>query len=308
MRAASLWRASGSPSKSMIPETVRRDQELPEVVVAVGPDDLGGGRQRVDHGQGLDDPRRQLGGAWSAPRPTSTSSADSRSFVRRGPMIGSRPGSPRAAPSRAGRGPSAAAACRPAVSVPRSAAMSVACSTLTSPGARSQPTSVSASDSKASAPSATNSWAIATVEVPSRADTTSAKPASARDSQKAGLFAQERGHLQIRVQPGLDAPVRLEQQPLAEHDRRVRLVRAEIPFRAGRSRGPTRHDAANAMPGGRRGRPSAPDACRGPRRARRCVLVGRGRQGRDDAPLPHRHAKRPPGAIARSRLRATACR
>ena len=80
--------------------------------------------------------------------------------------------------------PSATAAWSPAVSVPRSAATSVASSRLTSPGARIHSARASASDSNASAPSATNSWSIATVVEPSRWVTTSAKPARRRIAGK----------------------------------------------------------------------------------------------------------------------------
>ena len=59
-----------------------------------------------------------------------------------------------------------------------SAATSVANSTVTSPGARIQAVSASATDSYRSAPSTTNAWAIATVAVPWRAEMISAKPAS----------------------------------------------------------------------------------------------------------------------------------
>jgi hypothetical protein len=53
-----------------------------------------------------------------------------------------------------------------------------------------------------------------------------------RDRRESGLLGQECGHLQVGVEAGLEPAERLEQNPLAEHDRGVALVRAEFPFRA----------------------------------------------------------------------------
>jgi hypothetical protein len=44
------------------------------------------------------------------------------------------------------------------------------------------------------------------------------------------FLAQEGDELEIRVEAGLEPAIRLEQEPVAEHDARVRLVHPERPF------------------------------------------------------------------------------
>ena len=156
----------------------------------------------------------------------------------------------------------------------------------------SQAVRVSASHSKASAPSATNAWAIATVDVPSRTDTSSANPASRRHGREARLLAQERGHLEFRVEPGLEPSVRLEHQAVSPSTTEVlRLVRAELPFRArGDLRCAARHDRGARARAGRRGRPWGRSAS---------GSVGR---AATIAPLRHRDRQGPPRAVAGSGL------
>ncbi len=68
-----------------------------------------------------------------------------------------------------------------------------------------------------------------------------------RHAAERRLLGQVGRHLEIRVEARLDPPVRLEQQPLAEHDRRVRLVAAEGPLggsgQGARGRRPTGRQA-----------------------------------------------------------------
>ena len=59
------------------------------------------------------------------------------------------------------------------------------------------------------------------------------EPGQARHGREAGFFAEEGGHLEVGVESRLQPSICLEQEALAEDDGRVRLVRAEIPFRAG---------------------------------------------------------------------------
>ena len=49
----------------------------------------------------------------------------------------------------------------------------------------------------------------------------------ARDAGEPSLLREVRGELQVRVEAGLDPPVALEEQPVAQHDRGVELVAAE---------------------------------------------------------------------------------
>ena len=109
-----------------------------------------------------------------------------------------------------------------------------------------------------------------------------------RDGREGRLLGQERGHLEIRVEPGLEAAVCLEDQALGEHHGGVRLVRAEIPFRAcGDLRCPARHEFWQ------RGGGAADEDGRG-----WGVRVGIHREGGDDPPLPHRDPECPPHSIA----------
>ena len=110
-----------------------------------------------------------------------------------------------------------------------------------------------------------------------------------RDGAEPGFLGEERRHLEVRVQPRLKSAVGLEQEPLAQHDRGVALVRAEVPFRAGPDRlGPLRHE------GGQGGCRPADE--RGGRGSGRVVVPGK---RREDAPTGHRARQRAPGAVTR---------
>jgi hypothetical protein len=111
---------------------------------------------------------------------------------------------------------------------------------------------------------------------------------------KADLLGQERGQLEVRVEAVLEAPVRLEQEPLAEHDGRVRLVGAE---RSGREHGNV---------AGRSG--ELREGCRGTAderrvyRSRQVAAFARPRNGRNRAALRDRDGQGMPRARA-GRLR-----
>ncbi len=179
-------------------------------------------------------------------------------------------------------GRDASATWRPAVSAPTSAATSVANSRLTSPGASSHATSASASDSYRSAPSATNAWATATVASPVARRDQLGVAGERRDGREPDLLGQERDELQLRVQPGVQPAVRLEEHGLAEDDRRVGLVRAETPV-PWRRRSPR----SSPAPAGRPGRPSA----RTPASPSAGIAP-------IDAPVGHRGRQRPPRPVA----------
>ena len=149
----------------------------------------------------------------------------------------------------------------------------------------SHPTSVSAIDSNASSPSATNSWSIATVVGSPVRVTTSREAREAGHGREPRLLAEERGHLEVGVQTRLEPAVRLEQERVAQDDRRVRLVGAEIAL----GTGPLRREV---------GAGREPVGTRAPRSA---APAGRPRAGSDgDRPaLGHRHGQGPPRPITR---------
>ncbi len=158
---------------------------------------------------------------------------------------------------------------------------------------------VSASHSKASAPSAHvllghrhGRGAVAGHDL--------GEAGEPRDGRERSLLAQERGHLEIRVEPGLESAVHLEDQPLGEDHGSVRLVRAEIPFRASSDlRGAPGYDVGES--GSRPADEGGPDrgiAGGGRGTGRRGRVLRDHGQGRDDPPLPHRDAQRPPRPVA----------
>ncbi len=113
--------------------------------------------------------------------------------------------------------------------------------------------------------------------------TCSAAPASAGTSREPSFLGQVGGQLQVRVEPGHDPPVDLEEQALAEDGRAVRLVGTERALRpAGDLRGAAGGEARQGQPG---------TADESPARGRR-----------EDPALGHRERERPPGAVAVVRL------
>ena len=104
-----------------------------------------------------------------------------------------------------------------------------------------------------------------------------------RDEPEPALLGQEGGQLEVRVETRLDPAIRLEQEPLAEDRRRVRLVGAErrSPHVA-ISRAPPGANAGSASPGRQT---SAPPASRA-----------------EDPAAGDRHGQRPPDAVARHGL------
>ena len=76
--AAPPERLSGSPSKSMIRKPSVGDQYLAQVVVAVGADDLGRRRERIDHVDRVGDPWTRGRAGASPASPLATSSAAAR--------------------------------------------------------------------------------------------------------------------------------------------------------------------------------------------------------------------------------------
>ena len=114
------------------------------------------------------------------------------------------------------------------------------------------------------------------------------EPGQRRHGRETRLLGQVGRQLQVRVQPGLEAAVRLEQDQLAEHDRRVGLVRAEIALGADRRcpvaiAGPgrqTRAAAGTAAPSAGMAAIARPSAI-APARARHAPSPGSaGRSGR----------------------------
>ena len=149
----------------------------------------------------------------------------------------------------------------------------------------SHPTSISAIDSNASAPSATNSWSIATVVGSPRPGDDLGEAREAGHGREARLLAEERGHLEVRVQPRLEPAVGLEQErarpgrPTCATGRRQDRAPGPGPSGARSARARAGRHTSAAV-GGACGSPSA-------------------RQRRDRPPLRHRHGQRPPRPIAR---------
>ena len=135
---------------------------------------------------------------------------------------------------------------------------------------------------------------MAIVEVPPGRDDLRV-PGQRRDRGEAGLLAQEGEQLELRVEPGLESPVRLQQHLLADDHRRVRLVGAERALgersRCRRSRRARPRAARRGpRPAGRRGRPRPVRAAGvGCRVAAEC---------RHDPSVRHRDQQRPPGAVS----------
>ena len=141
------------------------------------------------------------------------------------------PASPVGAPCSGKPCASPRAACSPAVSVPRSAAISVANSRLTSPGASSQAVSAFGDRLVGIRPIGDEllEHRHGRGTGPCRDDL--GEPGQPGHGRKPGVLAQERRHLEIRVEPGLQPTERLEQERVAEQDRRMRLVGPERPLR-----------------------------------------------------------------------------
>ena len=135
-------------------------------------------------------------------------------------------------------------------------------------------------------------------------------PGERRDRGKAGFLAQEGDQLQLRVQPGLEAPVRLEQDRLADDHRRVRLVGAERPLRERRDRRDGTREPASCQHRRRAADQHRADRPRsGPRGPRTGSASRIPRDRRDRPSLGNRSQQGPPRPVlARFRPAATGAR
>ena len=131
---------------------------------------------------------------------------------------------------------------------------------------------------------------MATVAVPWLADTSSAYPARGGTALKPASSDRNAVISRSGLSPGSRRRKALSTQSLVKDDRGVRLVRAEIPFRAPlRSSPPGTRPERGAESPARGGRQEGPDGGSG--------VVG---QGRDAPALGHRDRQCPPGTVARS--------
>ena len=229
-RRSSIGRI-GSPSKSTRTKPVRRPEDLPEVEVAVDPGQRAGSsveRPRAPPaGRGSPasrragrrrPPGRRPGGRSprpDAPRRSAARRGDRPARPRRGANASTSPGSASAAWSSARTSPELGGVLRRVLERDRR------------PARRSSRPAARRWSRRRPPHPGSSSWSIATVAtVPSR-PTYSAEPASAGTSRSPRSSARKAVSSRSGLRPGRDPAIRLEQEPLAEDRRRVRLVRAE---------------------------------------------------------------------------------